>query len=323
MTGLSDSQLAIRATGIGASEVGAICGLSYYGDVGLDGQRIGGPHSVYLRKRGLVLPSESTVATRLGHALERAIEPEYTWATRCAEHPNGVTLAPLLDANDEPLTMRHPDYPWALASIDRVRVTDLIPVEIKCVTGKRSHYSDGDPCDWCGRSAAMHWGYNESSVPDDVLAQVQWQMFVCGAPWAHVCRFWAGNYGPEFKIHTVKRSDEIVRFLFEKVRQFWFDHVVAGMPPEPDASEDSELCERLHARSVLRGLEKAPLGTEVHAANYFDGDRMIREGTLKKAEAANYLRRIVGEAEGVEGLGYMITNRARKDGVRVLKAKET
>jgi putative phage-type endonuclease len=315
MTGLSASQDAIRATGCGASEVGAICGLSYYGENDHNGETIGGPHSIYLRKRGLVAPSQSTVASRLGHVLEHGISAEYT-------HETGVALAPLLDVDDEPLTMRHPNFPWALASIDRVRVVDLIPVEIKCITGKRSHYSDGDPCDWCGRSAAMHWGHDAGSVPDDVLAQVQWQMFVCGAPWAHVCRFWAGNYGPEFKIHTVKRNEKIIAFLFEKVRAFWLDHVVAGIPPEPDASENSELCERLHARSVLRKLEKAPLGTEVHVENYLDGDRMIREGNFKKDEAANWLRRIIEDRSGLEGPGFITTNKARKDGVRVLKVKK-
>jgi putative phage-type endonuclease len=306
MTGLSATQQSIRATGIGSSEVAAICGLSFYG---------GGPHSVYLRKRGLVAPSESTVATRLGHALERAIEPEYLYET-------GIELAPLLDANSEPLTMRHPDHSWVLASIDRVRVTDLIPVEIKCITGKRSHYSEGDPCDWCGRTAAMHWGMGPGSVPDDVLAQVQWQLFVSGAPWAHVARFWAGNYGPEFKIHTVQRSEKIIEFLYEKARVFWHDHVLPGIPPDPDASEDSELCERLHARNVLRSLEKAPLGTEVHARAYLDGDRMIRDGTAKKSEAANWLRRIIGHSEGLEGPGFKVTNKARTDGVRVLRVKE-
>ena len=312
---LSASQQAIREKGIGASEVGAICGLSYYGETDANGITIGGPHSIYLRKRGLVAPSKPTIASRLGHALEHGISVEYA-------HETGIVLAPLLDSNDDPLTMRHPDYPWAFASIDRVRTTDLIPVEIKCITGKRSHYSEGSPCDWCGRSSAMHWGHDAGSVPDDVLAQVQWQMFVCGAPWAHVCRFWAGNYGPEFKIHTVQRNEKIIAFLFESVRQFWFDHVVAGVPPEPDASDNSELCERLHARNVLRKLEKAPLGTEIHAANYFDGDRMIREGEVKKDEAANWIRRIIGEAEGVEGNGFVFTNRANKNKTRVLKGKQ-
>jgi putative phage-type endonuclease len=306
MTELSASQQAIRATGIGSSEVGAICGLSFYD---------GGPHSVYLQKRGLVLPRQSTVATRLGHALERAIEPEYLYET-------GVALEPLLDANNEPLTMQHPDHPWVLASIDRVRATDLIPVEIKCITGKRSHYSDGDPCDWCGRRAHMHWGYGVDSVPSDVFAQVQWQLFVSGAPWAHVCRFWAGNNGPEFKIHTIQRNEDDIAFLFEKARDFWFDHVVAGVPPDPSASENSELCERLHARFVLRGMAKAPPGTELHAENFFDGERMIREGEAKKLEASNWLRRIIGESEGVTGEGFTFTNRAQKNGTRVLRGKK-
>lgn len=168
----------------------------------------------------------------------------------------------------------------------------------------------------------MHWGYGVDSVPSDVFAQVQWQLFVSGAPWAHVCRFWAGNNGPEFKIHTVQRKEDDIAFIFEKARKFWFDHVVAGIPPEPSASENSELCERLHARFVLRGMAKAPPGTELHAENFFDGERMIREGEAKKAEASNWLRRIIGDSEGVEGDSFTFTNRARKDGVRVLKGKK-
>jgi predicted phage-related endonuclease len=305
MSGLSPSQIAIRSTGIGASEVAAICGLSFYGM---------GPHSVYLRKRGLVGPSESSLMSRMGHAMERTIEPEYL-------HEVGIELAPLLDASGEPLTMRHPDHEWALASIDRVRTTDLIPVEIKLIAGKRAHYAEQDPC-WCGRKSHMHWGRDVDSIPADVYAQVQWQLFVSGAPWAHVCRIWASDFSaPEFRIHTIKRSEVDIAWLFENVRKFWFDNVLAGVPPEPDSSDDSELCERLHARKVLRGMEQAPLGTETFVEQYLDGDRMIQDGENKKAEASNWLRRIIGHSEGLECTSATITNRARKDGARVLKVK--
>jgi hypothetical protein len=50
---------------------------------------------------------------------------------------------------------------------------------------------------------------------------------------------------------------------------------------------------------------------------------MIREGTAKKSEAANWLRRIIGHSEGLEGPSFTATNKARKDGVRVLRVKET
>jgi hypothetical protein len=50
---------------------------------------------------------------------------------------------------------------------------------------------------------------------------------------------------------------------------------------------------------------------------------MIRDGTAMKNEAANWLRRIIGSSEGLEGPGFKATNKARKDGVRVLRVKET
>lgn len=305
---LAPSQIAIRSSGIGSSEIGKICRLSFWGE---------GPHAVYLDKRGFSELRDSTLATRLGDAMERAIEPEYRRET-------GVALAPLLDENGDPSTLMHPDHPWVLASVDRLRVTDLIPVEIKLVTGERAHYFRGSVrCDWCGRTESLHWGQEPGSVPDDVAAQVQWQMFVTGAPWAHVCRFWAARGDPEFRIHTVERNDKIIAYLFREGHKFWHEHVLAKVPPDPDSSSESEECERQEARSVLSGIGEAPFGTEVHVNNYLDGDRLVREGEKKKDEAANWLRRYVGSAEGLRGPNYLVTNKARKDGVRVLRVKKT
>lgn len=304
---LAPSQIAIRSSGIGSSEIGKICGLSFWGE---------GPHSVYLDKRGFSEPRDSTLATRLGDAMERAIEPEYL-------HETGVALAPLLDGDGHPLTLRHPEHPWVLASVDRIRVTDWIPVEIKLITGERAHYFRGDErCDACGRTRNLHWGREPGDVPDDVAAQVQWQLLVTGAPWAHVCRFWAARGGPEFKIHTVQRDEKVLAYLLREGHRFWHEHVLAKVPPDPDSSDDSEICERQEYQSVLSGIVDAPPGTEVHVDAYFDGDRLIREGTAKKQAAANWLRRIVSYHEGVKGLDYTVTNRARKDGVRVLRVSK-
>ncbi len=304
---LTQAQRAIRQTGIGSSEIAAVCGISFWGD---------GPHKVYLVKRGFVEAPEETIATRAGAAMERAIEPEY-------ERAVGVRIEPLLDANDEPLTMRHPEHPWALASIDRIRAVDLIPVEIKLVMGDRAHYHRGAPdaCDICGRNVSLHWGRETAAVPDDVRAQVLWQMFVTGAPWAHVARFWSARGGPEFKIHKVERCDPTIAYLVAQGYKFWHDNVLACQAPPPDSSAASEQCERQTYRSVLYGMTEAPVEARAHVDAYVAGDRMAREGERMKAEAGNWLRRLIGASEGIYGPGFQVTNRARTDGARVLKVK--
>jgi len=304
---LAPSQIATRSTGIGASEVAAICGLSFWGD---------GAHKVWLRKMGLVGASEASVASQLGDEFERVLEPIY-------ERHAGTKIVPLLDISGDPSTMRHPEHPWALASIDRVRVSDWIPVEVKFTCGDRAHYFQGreEFCSWCKRRENLHWGFDVESIPDDVRCQVQWQLFVTGAPWAHVARLWLARGGPELKIYTIQRSEEDIRFLFGKASKFWHDHVLAKVAPDPDASEDSELCERLSAPKVLQGIIEAPIGTDVHVNNFREGVRLIKEGEEKKSSAANWLRRIVGFNAGIRGNGFTVTNKMRVDGIRVLKVK--
>ncbi len=318
---LSHSQIALRSTGIGASEIGAICGFSFWKRAP-DGSACGGPHSVYLAKRGLVVPSESSLASRTGDRSEKLAELTY-------EGERGVKLVALLDNNGDPLTMRHMDHPWALASIDRVRADSLIPVEVKFTAGLRAHYHEGrdlECCTFCDRPKRMHWRdpiAEPKGVPDDVFAQVQWQMFVSGAPRSEVARFWADWDGIQFSVYHVERSERVIEMLFQKGHDFWYNHVLAGIPPEPDASDESERCERTFAQKVLRKMQQAPNGTERHVQAFLDADAAIREAKKTEAEAGNWLRRLVGDAEGLSGPDYVITNRARKDGVRVLRVRRT
>ena len=318
---LSASQVAIRSTGIGASDIGAVCGLSFWKRAP-DGSPCGGPHSVYLAKRGLVVPSSRTIDSETGDDGEFLAERRYRRVT-------GLELAPLLDANGEPLTMRHPDHSWVLASIDRVRVVDWIPVEVKFMSGLRAHYHEGrdeNRCSFCDRPKRLHWrdpNREPMGVPDDVFAQVQWQMLVCGAPFADVARFWLDWDGLHFSIYRVNRSEKVITWLFDKGNHFWHEHVLKCVPPDPDPSDDSEKCERTFAPNVLRKMVPAPRGTEQHIEAFLGADERIRASEKQKKEAANWIRRIVGSAEGLTGDNFVVTNRKNVNGSRLLRVKRT
>jgi hypothetical protein len=92
--------LAARRTGIGASEVAAVLGLSPYES----------PLDVYCRKLGLVPEKAETEAMRWGLRLEPLLAAEY------AER----TGYPLVATQ---VFLRHPDKPFLLATLDGVRAS--------------------------------------------------------------------------------------------------------------------------------------------------------------------------------------------------------
>lgn len=139
---LSAQEIEIRKTGIGASEIGAVAGLSPYA----------GPLDVYLRKAGLV-DDVTSEAAEWGHALEPLVADRYARET-------GATLRPVS-------TMRHPREPWILATPDRIaeKGGEEWLVEVKTASIRVAH----------------RWGepYTDE-VPEEYLAQVTWQMLVTG-----------------------------------------------------------------------------------------------------------------------------------------------
>ena len=87
---LTQAQIDIRKTGIGASEIGAVAGLSPYA----------GPLDIYLRKLELVEDNAGEAAL-WGQRLEPIIAEEY-------ERRTGIKLS-------QGETRRHPKEPWIIA----------------------------------------------------------------------------------------------------------------------------------------------------------------------------------------------------------------
>jgi putative phage-type endonuclease len=116
---LTAEQQAIRATGIGASEIASIVGLNPWRSA----------HDVWLIKRGLVT-EQGNVRTRMGQRVEACVLEEYT-----AETGAKLTF---------PGTVRHPDNEWMLCTPDGY-VDGQRVVEVKCV-GWRSagHWGDDE-----------------------------------------------------------------------------------------------------------------------------------------------------------------------------------
>lgn len=268
---LSAEQMAVRATGIGASDIGAVAGLSPYAS----------PMDVWLVKRGLAEVPQTDAMAR-GHQLEPAVASMYE-----AEH-----LAPGEALRHPAGTLRHPRYPWALATPDRLVVDPLADATVRLVEIKA-----------VGWRSARYWGAEHDEVPPWYRAQIAWQMAVTGV---EACDLAAFIGGEELRVYRIERDREMEAALLQIGRDFW-RCVEEGREPAVDGSEAwrSYLEARFpSARQVLRAA--TPEADEI-AARLADA-RARREAAEADAErAANELRALIGDAEGIEGRGWRAT----------------
>jgi putative phage-type endonuclease len=151
----TDEWLALRRTGVTASEMPVIAGNRP------------GLVELWAYKSGLIEREDPDPATQelydIGHALEPVIADLYS---RKAKRPvRRVTQM-----------IRHPEHEWLFASLDRVSAVkgERIIVELKFAPNRR-------------------WDDGVEAVPADVQDQVQTQMLVSGYPMAHIAVLMGGR----------------------------------------------------------------------------------------------------------------------------------
>ena len=271
---LTNEQQNIRRSGIGASEIGAIAGLS----------RWASPMDVWLRKTGRDTPRETT-AMRRGTQLEPVVLSIYadetgeTVTAPGALWPNGGTL-------------RHPEHPIVLATPDGVVCRDGAPAWLVEAKTARAHM---------GRE----WGPSETgAAPDVYVAQVTWQMACAGLPRADIAVLIGGD---EFRRYPVAYDAELFAMLLECAEQFWRDHVETDTPPAIDGSDAcAQYLATKHARES-KAIAKADAELENVA-------RLLASATLDAkaaeriiGECQNRMKAAIGDCEAITGEGWRAT----------------
>lgn len=199
-----DLWLAERRKGIGSSDVAAILGLVE--------QRT--PVHVWRDKRGEDVDTAGEAAL-WGTLLEDTVARE--WARR-----NRSVIARVgLVANVE--------QPWMLATLDRRvaecplnrEIRQACALEVKCRNAFTSH----------------RW---RSDVPDDVLAQVTWQMRITGYSHIHVAVLIGGN---DYRQTVVRPDDGLEAYVVGEVTAFRENHILPDVEPDWDLNKAAALIE--------------------------------------------------------------------------------
>lgn len=249
-----------RQSGLGGSDIATLFGINPYST----------KLELYLQKRGEIEPTADTRLTRTGRAMEQVI------AVMVAEREG----AKLRKINR---TLRHPKHDYLIAHIDRDFVGIRKGLEIKNVSPRMAYLwgKDGQP----------------DAVAEHYLPQPHHYMLVLDYDLFDVAAYFGGD---DLRIYPMARDQEMDELIIDAAHDFWHNHVLAGVPPEPDFDHKSTL-------PMLRRLYPGTNGETVIASDldetllYWakvaeDAAAKARQYEMVSDQAKNHLLAAMGEA---------------------------
>lgn len=213
--------LANRKSYLGASETAAILGFDKYRT----------PLDVYLEKRGEVEPDPA------GQRAEAGLRAEQMIADWIGDLYN------LKIQRDNKIRI-HPTLNFWRCNLDRVIVgqpngTAVLELKTTSMENLKSWNPNGQDLN---PTFVHHW------------VQVQSQLAVTGYKWAAIGVMPADSFRgfgqPE--LIPIQPDQEFIGMMTDKVRVFWEEHVLKGIPPEPVTDDDLKI---LYPRSQPKTLE--------------------------------------------------------------------
>ncbi len=231
------------------------------------------PIQVYMEKLGLVDPPEENEAMYWGKKLEDLVAEEFSVRTGLKVRRKNAIL-------------KHPKYPWMLANVDRL------------IVGR----DEGLECKTAGAYKAGEWEGDE--IPWEYAIQCYHYMAVTGYSAWWIAVLIGGN---RFVYKRIDRDEEIIANLIKIEADFWQNHVLKQIPPDPDGSPaSSELVKRLYPES--NGLEVyLPSAVERWIEQYEQAAKEEKAAAERKEEAANNIKMLLGECEVGRFRDWMIT----------------
>lgn len=221
------------------------------------------PIAVWLEKTGQVEPEEPGEAAYWGTVLEDIVAQEFAKRTGFKVRRRNAIL-------------QHQEYPWMIANVDRLVVGDNAGLECKTTNAFK----------------AKEWEQDE--VPAQYLIQVQHYMAVTGYSAWWLAVLIGGN---TFIYKKIERDNELIQQLIEIEKDFWENHVLAGVPPEMDGSTAStELLKHMYPEGRPNTIDlPSEAGELIEALDFLNEELKALEE--RKAECENRLKAMLGENE--------------------------
>lgn len=257
-----DAWLEKRKHYVTGTDAGKLIGVSPFG----------GKFAVWLDKTGRAAPVAETPAMKAGKKFESAILQTYAEEMNCKlEHVDGYQL------------ITCDKYPRLGASLDGWNHDLQIPVDAKNIKWKNEKWGDA----WTDQ------------FPEYYKAQLQVQMMVTGATFAHLAVMFSGQ---DFFIYSMEYDEDMAQKILDASDEFW-PYVENDQMPEADGSDEAtEYIKSEFARGdaaavkepteeileALKGLQKAKLD-EKDAQN-------------RKTEFENRIKLFMGDATAIKGV---------------------
>lgn len=285
---LTEAQLKARSSGLGGTDMVAICGESNYR----------GPIDVYLEKRhglGLKIPTappepfEGNERTFWGHILEPVLAARYAEET-------GMTLLEPKNEAGENITFRHPDRPWHMGTPDRLVYEceevseagdgDTLLNVLDALTGlQQQRYMIPDKI-WEGKShgmmAAKAYDLENMTVPDDKKIQVAWYRALTGCHDADLSALIDTHM---YRVFHLPHDQAVEDYLLEEAELFW-KKIQDGVEPSPDGTKGFNDYLKIRFQKHVEDMIDMPIEIAAHIADYkaHRADKKVATGKMELAK---------------------------------------
>lgn len=184
--------LELRKSGIGGSDAASILGFNKWKSA----------FQLYIEKTSDFVEEIDNEFIYWGNVLEDVVATEFARRTGKKVRRRNQML-------------RHDDYPFMTANLDRVVVGERAILECKTTSQYNKEAWEGD------------------NVPAAYICQVQHYLAVTGYDKAYIAVLIGGN---NFVWKEIERDDEFIELMIEHEKNFWENHVIANVPPAIDGS---------------------------------------------------------------------------------------
>ncbi len=253
-----DQFLAGRKKGIGGSDVAAILGFSPYKS----------PYQLWLDKTGRSERKESqNESAHFGNLLEDVVAKEFS--RRAGVKVQRVTQQLFLE-----------DHPWALGNIDRAVINPDIAGNVRFKDGALTTDRLLE-CKTASEYMSKLFGEEGSDqVPDYYLTQCLWYLLITGCKVIDLAVLIGGN---KFRMYRIERDEDLIQSIFSQVKAFWFNHVIADVPPDPSTFDDvlHRWSKHIVGKQVEADFEHIKLAEELISVQKTKKDAEAREDEIK------------------------------------------